>query len=94
MGLPYSCNSIAIPFATKKQLKDLTLMFCLQIACYKLYKKDLFSYVFTLKYMCHFGMSSKKFNLKAKHKQKNKISSLFFNSFSLVFSYLFTYLGK
>jgi hypothetical protein len=47
MGLPYSCNSIAIQFATKKQLKDLTLMFCFQIACYKLYKKDLFSYVFT-----------------------------------------------
>ncbi len=49
-------------------------MFCLQILCYKLYKKGLFSYVFTFKYMCHHGMSFKKFNLKAKHKIKNKIS--------------------
>jgi hypothetical protein len=47
----YSCNSIA----TNEQLKDLTHMFCLWIPFYKLYKKGLFSYVFTLKYMCHFG---------------------------------------
>ncbi len=59
----YSCNSIAI----KEQLKDLTHMFCLQIPCYKLYTKGLFFHILTLKYKCHFGMSSKKFNLKAKH---------------------------
>jgi len=92
MGLPYSCNSIAIRFATKKQLKGLTFMFCLQIACYKLYKKDLFSYVFTLKYMCHFGMSSKKFNLKAKHKTKKKnFHHYFLIHLGLCFpTYLFT----
>jgi len=46
-----------------------------------------------LKYMCHFGFSLKKLNLKAKHKIKNKILWLFFNALSLVISYLFTYLG-
>ncbi len=45
-------------------------MFCLQITCYKLYKKDFFYYVYTLKYMCYFEMNSKKFNLKANHKLK------------------------
>ncbi len=55
---------ITIQFATKKQLKDLTHMFCFQIPCRKLYKEGAFSYVLTLKYKCHFGMSSKKFNLK------------------------------
>jgi hypothetical protein len=69
-------------------------MFCLQILCYKLYKEVLFSYVLTLKYMCHFGMSSKKFNLKAKHKIKKNIHGYSFSSFSLVLSYLLTYLGK
>jgi len=69
-NLPYNCNSIAIQFATKEKLKDLTHMFCLPIPCYKLYKKGLFSYVFTLKYMWYFGMSSKKLNPKAKHKIK------------------------
>jgi hypothetical protein len=44
--------------------------------------------------MCHFGMNFKKFNLKAKHKIKNKISWLLFNAFNLVLSYLLTYLGK
>jgi hypothetical protein len=85
---------VAIQFATNEQLKDLTHMFSLQIACYNLYKKGLFSYVLTLKYMCHFGMSLKNLNLKVKHKMKNKISWLFFNAFNLVFSYLLTYLGK
>jgi hypothetical protein len=64
-NLPYV---VATQFATKKQLKDLTHMPCLGIPCHKLYKKGLFSYVFTLKYTCHFGMSSKKFNLKGKIK--------------------------
>jgi hypothetical protein len=59
---------VAIQFTTNEQLKDLTHMPCFQISCYKLYKKGLFSYVFTLKYMCHFGMNLKKYNLKAKHK--------------------------
>ncbi len=95
-GLPwtlkcYSCNLIA----TKEQLKDLTHMFCLWISCHKLYKEGLFSHILTLKYKCHFEMSSTKFNLKAKHKRKeNKISWLFFRSFSLMFSYLLTYLCK
>jgi hypothetical protein len=44
-------------FAINEQLKDLTHMFCLRIPRYKLYKEGLFSYVLTLKYMCHFGMS-------------------------------------
>jgi hypothetical protein len=53
IGLPNSCNSIATQFATKEQLKGSTHMFCLQIPCYKLYKKGLFFYVLTLKYLCH-----------------------------------------
>jgi hypothetical protein len=77
VGLPYSCNSIANQFATKEQLKDLTHMFCCQIPCYKLYIKNLFSYVLTLKYMCHFGMDSKKLNLKAKHEIKKKFMVVF-----------------
>ncbi len=45
-------------------------MFYLQIPCHKLYKKGLFSHIHTLKYNCHFGMNSRKFNLKVKHKIK------------------------
>jgi hypothetical protein len=86
----YSCNSIA----TNEHLKDLTHMFYFWIPCYKLYKEGLFSYVFTLRYMCHFGMSWKKLNLNAKHKIKIKISCLFFSALSFVLSYLLTYLGK
>jgi hypothetical protein len=94
-GLPwtlkcYICNLIA----TNEQLKDLTHMFYLQIPCYKVYKEGLFSYVLALKYMCHFGLSLKKFNLKAKHKIKNKILWLFFSALSFVLFYLLTYLGK
>ncbi len=85
---------VTIQFATNEQLKDLTHMICLQIPCYKLYKEGLFSYVFTLKYMCHFGMNLKKLNLKAKHKLKKINSWLFFSALSFVFSYLLTYLGK
>ncbi len=85
---------VAIQFATNEQLKDLTHMLCFQIPCYKLYEEGLFSYVLTLKYMCHFGMSLKKFNPKAEHKIKKKISWLFFNAFNLVLSYLLTYLNK
>jgi hypothetical protein len=85
---------VAIQFATNKQLKDFTHMFCLQISCYKLYKEGLFSYVLILKYMCHFGMSLKKFNIKAKHKINNKISWLFYSALNLMFSYFFTYLSK
>jgi hypothetical protein len=47
-------------------------MFFLQIPCYKLYKESLFYHILTLKYKCHLGMNSKKLNLKAKHKMKNK----------------------
>jgi len=82
----YSCNSITI----NEQLKDLTHMFCLQIPFYKLYKQGFYYYVFTLKYMCHFGIS-KKLNLKAKHKIKNKISWLFLVHLLLCFrTYLLT----
>jgi len=53
------CLSVIVStqFAINEQLKDLTHMFCLQIPCYKLYIKILFFYVFTLKYMCHFGLN-------------------------------------
>ncbi len=81
----YSCNSIII----NEQLKDLTHMFCFQIPWYKLYKEGLLSYVLTLKYMCHFGMSWKKHNLKTKHKIKENISWICFSAFNLMF---FTYL--
>ncbi len=79
-GLPwalkcYNCNSITI----NEKLKHLTHMFCLQIPCDKLYKENLFYYVFTVKYMCHFGWAEKKLNPKAKHKIKNKISWLLFS---------------
>jgi hypothetical protein len=92
----FECLSVivATQFATNEQLKDLTHMFCLRIPCYKLYKESLFSYVFTLKYMCDFEMHLKKLNPKAKHKIKNKVSWLFFSALSLVLSYLFTYLVK
>ncbi len=43
-------------------------MYNLKIPCYKLYKEGLFSYVLAFEYMCHFGMSLKKLNPKAKHK--------------------------
>jgi len=52
---------IAAQYAINVQLKDLTHMFCLWISSHKLYIKNVFYYVFTLKYMCQFGMSSKKF---------------------------------
>jgi hypothetical protein len=77
----YSCNSITI----NEQLKDLTHMFCLRIPYYKLYKEGLFYYVFTLKYMCHFGMNWKTFNLKAKHKIKKKIHGYFLGHLILCF---------
>jgi hypothetical protein len=63
-------------------------MFYFQNPCNKLYKEGLFSYVLTLKYMCHFGMSLKRLNRKAKHKLKKIKSCLFFSAF--VFSYLLT----
>ncbi len=69
-------------------------MLCFQIPCYQLYNKGLFFYVFTLKYMCHFGTNLKKFNLKEKHEIKNNNSCLLFNALNLVLSYILTYLGK
>ncbi len=65
-GLAFEHLSVIV--ITQLRLKDLTHMFCLRIPCYKLYKEGLFSHIFTLKYKCHFGMSSKKLNLKAKKK--------------------------
>jgi hypothetical protein len=91
---PYNYNSIVIHFSIKKQLKYLTHMLWFQISCYKLYKERLLSYVSTFKYMCHFGMNSKKINLKAKHQNFKNNSWLLFSSFNLMFSYLLTYLGK
>jgi hypothetical protein len=87
-GLPWtfefhSCNSIATQFTTNEELKNLTHMFCLGIPCYKLYKKR---FVLRWKYMCHFGINPKKKTWRQNKKLKNKISWLFFNSFSLVLS--------
>jgi len=84
----------AIQFATRENFKILTHMFYLWIPCYKLYEEDMFSYVLTFKYTCHFGMNTKQFNPKSKTQIFFKNSWLFFNSFSLVFFYLFIYLGK
>ncbi len=81
---------LSVTIVTNEQLKDLTHMHCLWIPCYKLYKEVLFIYIPTLKYMCHFGMSWKKFNLEAKHKIKKINSRLFFNSFNFVCFYLLT----
>jgi hypothetical protein len=53
-------------FTTKEQQKQLTLMLCFLISCYKLYKEGVFFYVLTLKYKCHLGKNSKKLNLKNK----------------------------
>jgi len=86
----YNCNSICNEWKTKRFLPYVLS----SNPCYKLYKEDLFSYVFTLKCMCHFGMSLQKLNWKAKHKIKNKISWLFSTTFSLVLSYLLTYRDK
>ncbi len=40
---------VATQFVTKKQVENLTQMFCLRIPCHKLYKECVFSYVFILK---------------------------------------------
>jgi hypothetical protein len=53
-------------------------MLCFWIPCHKLYKEGVISYVFKLKYTCHFGMSSKKFNPKGKIKIKNKYLQNYF----------------
>jgi hypothetical protein len=86
----YNCNSICNEWKTKRFLPYVLS----SNPCYKLYKEDLFSYVFTLKCMCHFGMSLQKLNWKAKHKIKNKIPWLFSTALSLVLSYLLTYRDK
>jgi hypothetical protein len=70
-------------------------MFFFWIPCHKLYKEGVISYVFTLKYTCHFGMNSKKFNPKSKIKNKKCIfTRLLSNSSSLLLSYLLAYLRK
>jgi len=56
---------VAIQFATKEQSKDVTDMFFFESNVTN-YMKKTFFYVFTLKYMYHFGMSSKKLNFKGK----------------------------
>jgi hypothetical protein len=47
-------------------------MFYFQLPCYKLYKEGLFSYVLTLKYMCHFGINLKSLIQKLNTKDKIK----------------------
>ncbi len=61
---------VATQIAINEQLKDLTHMFYFLIPCHKPYKEGLISYVFTLKYMCHFERNFKKLNRKAKHEIK------------------------
>jgi hypothetical protein len=52
---------IIVQFTTNVQLKYLTNMFCPWISFENLYKKGVISWVLKLKYMCWFGMDSKKF---------------------------------
>ncbi len=80
----YSCKSICDLWTTKRF--NPYVLSSNQIPCYKLYKEGLFSYVLTLKYMCHFGMSLKKLNLKVKHKIKNQIHGYSPVHFVLCFS--------
>jgi hypothetical protein len=88
----YSCNFITTQFVTKEKLKYSTHMFCLWIPCYKLYKEGTSFLIFShLNTSVVLGWAKKKFNLKG-NKILNKISWLFFNSLSLVLSYLLTYL--
>jgi hypothetical protein len=53
-------------------------MFCPWILFNKLYKEGVFSCVLTLKYMCQFGMNSRKLNLKGKNRifRKNDVLRL------------------
>jgi len=50
------------------QLKDLTHQFFPRISSHKLYKKGVYSCVFTLKYNVSIWDELKKINLKKKHK--------------------------
>jgi hypothetical protein len=68
---------IATQYVINVQLKDLTHMFGLWISSHKLYKESVFYYVFTLKYMCEFGIS---LTLKTKHKIEQK----YLHAYSLV----------
>jgi hypothetical protein len=63
---------LIIIHSSKVQLKNLTHMFCLPISSYKVYKKDVFFNVFTLKTMCHLGWTQRSLTLKAKHKMKKQ----------------------
>ncbi len=58
----YKCNSITTQFATKEKLN----FFFFESHVINYIYKGLLFYVLTLKYMCHFEMSSKNFNLKDK----------------------------
>jgi hypothetical protein len=64
-------------------------MFCFQNLIHKLYKGGIFSCILTLKYMWD---EHKILTLKEKYKKKLKF--LFFNSPTLLPSYLFVYLSK
>jgi hypothetical protein len=50
---------VATQFVIEMQLKDLTHQCFPWISSHKLYNKGVFSCVFTLKYMCQFGMNFK-----------------------------------
>jgi hypothetical protein len=60
---------VTIQFTNNEQLKDLTLMFCLQVPCYKLYKRKLVLLHFHIKIHVPFWDELKK----TEHKSKTLI---------------------
>jgi hypothetical protein len=86
---------VVTQFAIEKQLEDLPHMLLFLNPMSQKFI-IIIIYILTLKYTSHFGMRSKKLNLKGKTQNfKNKYTRiLFFNLPSLVFSYLFGYLHK
>ncbi len=54
---------VAIEFAIKVQLKNLTHMLCLLMSFYSVYKGGSFSFNFTLKIMCDLGWTQKSLTL-------------------------------
>jgi len=88
---------VVTQFAIEKQLEDLPhMLLFLNPMSQKFIIIIIIINILTLKYTSHFGMRSKKLNLKGKTQNfKNKYTRiLFFNLPSLVFSYLFGYLHK
>ncbi len=56
---------------------SLIYIFCLPISCCKLYNKGAFSYVFTIKTMCHLGWVQKNLTLKENIKWKQCLYGYF-----------------